>query len=445
MNRTVARRSPPVRSSVLRLIIDSVIILGATMATLLAPRAAHATFDEFADSFSPKHFQLRTEQMTLTLKGEVELELHDLEGKGGAGYDSPTDTRTLGTRSPFIEIDSFWLALRLSLSPHFAVNSVLEFDQRGARVGAVFLDARGRWPSAVSHHLEVGLHQSLVKIDRRSERYPLIATIYWRQPEVHAVYEGRLTLTPRVSLELGLSLAMMRPISFAGVQDSTAHRGTINVVAYGGARIFSGNSPIGGGRLRLEAYGLFVDGFAFVGRLSAEAGTDELRNSFANYRDLPGFNASDRQQQDRTAYWGGGRVGFDGFGLHLLVEAIASRESLLSRYGAYAQAAYEAQLRAANRLFHRLELLVRGEIYRIRRADRVQASGRALRSPAPSQAITWDYDVLTAALICTVHREVLRLRLEYSWIGEENGVAALLVPNVPLRNNELMAQLELRF
>lgn len=413
---------------------------------LLAPAPARAAFDEFADGFSPKHFELTAQDMRLTLKGEVELELHDLQGRGGPGYDSVTDTRTVGTRSPFVEIDTFWLAPRLTFPYGLAVYSILEFTQRGAGVTAVWFDVRQRGPEALEHHVEVGFHTPFVKIDRRTERYPLIATAYWREPEVHLVYEGRWTLgedpVAPPTLELGLSAAFMRPLAFASVQDASSHRGTLNIVGYGAARPFSGNAPVWGAKLHAEAWGAYATAFGFLGKLASEAGTDELRNNFGNYAALPG---ADADALDRTFRWLGGRVGYDAHGLHVVVEAIASQESLLRRWGAYAQASYELHLFGDVPLVHTVEPIVRYEVYRLLDATQVGTGGQALRSPAPSQAVTWDHDVLTAGVVVVVYRSIVRVRAEYAVLWEKNGVPALGLPDQPIRNNELLMQLEVRF
>jgi hypothetical protein len=412
---------------------------------LEGPGGAWAAFDEFSDAVAPKYFTWPAGDLSLTVKGEVELELHDLEGQGGPGYDSPTDTRTIGTRSPFVEIDLFSLALRLGFPGQLAMNAVLEFSQRSAAVGAVWLEGRIAWPGWLEHHLEAGYHTPFVKVDRRSERYPLIGTIYWREPELHLAYEARLFPGKRWGLTLGLSLAMMRPLFFAPVQESTTQKGTIQILAYGPARVFSGNAPLGGGKVGLELFGAQVLVFGFMGRLAAEAGTDELRNNFSNYQDLPGYHPEDSGQQNTTFSWYGGRAGYEAHGLHLWGEVIASRESLLRRFGVYGQLSYEIPLREADRLFHTLEPLMRLEMYRLRDTTRVTASGRALRSPAPSQALTWDFSILTAALITRIYRQMICLRLEYYWIDEANGVPALGIADEPLANNEFLAQLEFRF
>lgn len=408
------------------------------LALCLVGAPARANFDEFADSFSPKHFELRAADLTLTLKGEVELELHDLEGRGGPGYDSVTDTRTIGTRSPFVEIDTFWLAPRLGFPGGLSVYSILEFSPTRAGVTAVWLDGRRAWPAVLEHHVEIGFHTPFVKIDRRTERYPLIATAFWRESEIHAVYEARLTPTPGLTFELGLSAAFMRPLAFPSVQDGNSHRGTINIVGFGPARPFSGNAPVWGAKAHVEAFGAFATAFGYTGRLAAEAGTDALRNNLA-------LGGPEDEDLPTTSYWYGGRLGFDGDGLHAVMELIVAQDSLLRRWGAYAQISYELRLFDVQDVFHTVEPVLRYEVYRIRDADVVGPSGRALRSPAPSQAVTWDHDVFTAGLVVIVYRNIVRTRVEYAVVREHNGVPGLGLPDAPIRNDELLVQLEVRF
>ncbi len=408
--------------------------------TVLFGGPAYGAYDEFSDHHSPKNFELRAEHLTLVLKGEIELELHDLQGRGGPGFDSVTDTRTLGTRSPFVEIDTFWLAPRLEFAKSTAVNSILEFTPRGAAVSAVWFDTRLRGPADLEHHLEIGFHTPFVKIDRITERYPLIASVYWRQPEIHAAYEGRWSASDRIDFELGLSVALMRPLAFTSIQDANSRRGTINVMSYGAARPYSGNAPVWGAKVKAEAYGVGATVFGFVGRLASEAGTDELRSNFGNYSALEAGGSA----LDRTFRWFGGRLNYEGSGLRLLVEAIVSQESLLKRGGAYIQASYAVSVPWAETLLHRFEPVVRYEVYRIRNSDRVNL-GQALRSPAPSQALTWDYNILTLGLRAAVYRDLVVARFEYAWVAEINGVSGLGIANQSIRNNELLGQLELRF
>jgi hypothetical protein len=392
---------------------------------------AGASFDELSDERLPPTFSIGDESLRLVLKGEAELELHDIEGQGGVGFDSPTDTRTIGTRSPFVELDSFWLALRLSLGPYLKANSVLEFSPRGSLARSVWFEAQ--FTAWATHRLELGFNIPFVAIDRRTERYPLVASVYWRESEMHLTYEAQLALTSSTSVEAGVSLAFMRPLGFSGVQESQSQTGVIRVLAYAPARPFSGNAPVLGARAKLLSHGAFAELFGFLGSLSAEGGTDELRNNFAR------LGATDL---DTTAYWAGARVGANVAGAHLLVEGIVSRESVLLRYGGYVQLSYELQLSGTRRLLHSIEPLVRYEIYRIGTAN--EPSTR-FRSSAPSDAITWDFDVTTFAVFVGVYRHHLLLRLELYLVAEHNGAPEFNEPTIPLRNDEFLAQLELRF
>lgn len=413
----------------------------AGLAVLLAAGPA-AAFDEFADQYTPRHFMLGDETLSLTIKGELELEYHDIEGPGGPGHDSPTDTKTLGTRSPFVELDSFWLALRLGMGELVGLYSILDFSPTGARLGAVFADFRVQAPGWWSHHLEAGYHTPFVKIDRRTERYPLIASAYWREPELHLVYEGRVALARRTALELGLSLAMMRPLTATGVQDSTQQAGTINILSFGPARTFSGNGPVVGARLQFATHGVVADAFGFMGQMAAEGGTDVLRSTLPNYRYLAGGSEGSRYGD---LLWGGARLSYHGVGIHAIVEVIAAQEDLLRRYGGYAQFSYEIPLPIQSGWLPAIEPLVRVETLRIQDSTEPLDNGQALRSSAPINAVSWDYDVLTLALIARVYRDWVRVRAEYAFIQEHNGVPKLGQPDAPFANNELLLQLELRF
>ena len=409
---------------------------------LCGARPALADHDEFSDQRPPPQFVLHSEHLTLTLKGEFEIEFHDIAGRGGPGFDSPTDTLTLGTRSPFFEMDTFALALRLGLSEDVQVNSVLDFSTDGARLGAVWFDVRVPSPAWLEHHVEAGYSLPIVAMDRRTERHPLLSTCFWREPEMHLAWQGRFLPRGPVSLDLGASIAMMRPLSLAGIQDSTRHPGTLNVLSSGPAEPFSGNEPVGGGRVRLIAFGAFMDAVGFFGRLADAGGTDVLRSAFSRYRNLPGYDEETGGSRDFR--WAGGRVGYRGHGVHAWVEGISSREGLLERDGLHAQASLVIPLGPAL-LIDAVEPLVRWERAWIRDSDAVLDNGQALRSPALIDAVAWDWEIWTFALITELHRHFAKLRIEYALIDEDNGVSQLDLPSEPFLNDELVVQLELRF
>ncbi|HCF60651.1 MAG TPA: hypothetical protein DFS52_21955 [Myxococcales bacterium] len=407
---------------------------------LLVPARARASFDEFSDDRAPAHLELQSDRLSLQLKGELKLGLHDIEGSGGPGRDSPTDTRTLGTRSPIVEIDAFWLRLRFGLGSGLGVFSLLDFTS-GGEVDSAWLDYRFGSPS-LSHHLQLGYQPPIVAIDRRTERYPLTATSYWRESELHLAYELAFAPSDRVVLEAGASLAMMRPLGFAGLQQSQSQAGTINLLASGSAQPFSGNGPVGGGRLKLTAFGVWLEAFGFLGKLAAQGGTDVLRSGFPGYRELPGYSEED--SGSASFGWAGGRIGYTGHGVFALAEVIASREGLLRRVGGYAQLSYRFELSETRDWLRALEPLVRYEVYRLLGSTEPHA-GRALRSPAVINAVSWDWDVLTLAVALEAWRDLFFVRLEYFRIDESNGVPALDIPDEPLRNNELLLLAAFRF
>ena len=420
--------------------LSAALALGALLQCLTPAVAAER--DEFDDRRAPPHFVLTSEHLTLTLKGELEVELHDLQGQGGPGFDSPTDTLTIGTRSPFVELDAFWLALRLNFGGGVSVNSVLEFSTTGARLGAVWADLRVAAPCWLEHHVELGFALPIAAIDRRTERYPLLATQLWREPEMHLAWEGRAWADGPVTVDLGLSLAFMRPLRLAGVQDSTSQPGTINVLAAGPAAPFSGNGPVGGGRLRLSSYGAFLEVYGFLGELADQGGTDVLRSALSSYRQLPGY---DQETGGSHAFhWVGGRLGYVDHGVYVWAEGALSREGLLERRGLYVQASVAIPL-GLETVLHTLEPLLRWERVGLVGSTEVLPSGRALRSPALIDAVAWDWEVWTAALALAIYRDFVLLRAELAFIFEDNGVPALGIPDEPFRNDEFTLQVQLRF
>ena len=97
------------------------------------------------------------------------------------------------------------------------------------------------------------------------------------------------------------------------------------------------------------------------------------------------------------------------------------------------------------RLIDAVEPLVRWERAWIRDSDAVLDNGQALRSPALIDAVAWDWEIWTFALITELHRHFAKLRIEYALIDEDNGVSQLALPSEPFLNDELVVQLELRF
>lgn len=367
----------------------------------------------------------------VVLHGELEVEVHDLSGKGGPGFDSATDTRTVYTRSPYGEIDAGYVSGAVEVAPDTAATLAVDLDPLGARLVIASVDWRR--VGAVTHELFAGFDRPAVALDRRTERYPLIASSYWRSPALHVRYDAS-SARGRWRVHAGGHAGFLRPLGSAPVQDSTAFDTTIRVLAWAPGRPMPGVGPEVGAWLGGGVGWAFVEGFVFAGRLGAEGGTDALRSEFPTLSD-PGA--------DRATGWAGARVGFDGAVAHTWAEAIVSREGPIHRAGGYAQGSVTIPLRDGPFLAS-AEPLLRGEVYTLPGAG-LSDGGGALRSPAPSNAVTWDYAALTAAVAVDLYAPTLRARLEYAVIRERNGVPDLALPNTPFPNDEWLVQLEAGF
>lgn len=411
------------------------------LALLATP--AHAGWDAFEERRFPTRFELvGKDGLRLVLKGRGELSLRDIEGAGGDGRDSATDTVTLGTRSPTVRLDRVQLALRLETDAGLAFYSELNFDDRAARARGAWFDWHGAL-AGLDAHVEAGLNVPFVAVNDRTRREPLTSRVYWGRREVHLTAEvGRRHGALR--WQLGLSAAVMRPLGTAPVNDAT-RQGTLSLLVASDAEPFGGNAPVFGARLALGYGGLHLEGFGFAGQLGAERGYEELRARIANYSLLPDFNRADPRDQRDTFWWAGGRLTAERWGLALVLEAIESEESLLRRRAGYAQLGYVWDPRPGARWLATVEPHARAEYYRIVDADLALTGGRALRAVDPSQALTWDWNVITVGLTVQLYRDLIRLHLEHSFISEHNDAPAVGQRQRSVRNDENVAQVELRF
>ena len=399
-----------------------------------------AAFDEFDTVHAPPRFTLSGEDLTLEIKGRARLGLHDLQGEGGPGYDSPTDTATIGTRSPFVELDSFELAFRLNWQELLWLNTNVAFTTDGASLGAIYFEYKQELETWFSHGAEIGYQNSIVATHRHTVRYPLIATQYWKNPEYHAVYGARFEPGENTAIVLYAALSMMRPLKSEPIHGSATYAGALKTLSYGAAKAFSGNSVAGTALLRFSTHGFTAEGFGHVGQIATKNGINTLIADFPYYRALAGF---DPEANTSLVWWAGGRLAYDGYGVHLMAEAIASKEQHLERAGMYVQASYTYK-RDAN-YFNTFEILGRYEQTWLLDADKPIDAAHALRTPEINNAISWDHRIVTLAARLNIIGDILSLRLEYSFFMEENGIPDLGIATVPFDDNELLLQIEARY
>ena len=404
------------------------------------PSAAHA-YDVFADTRSKARFALVSDDgLRLVIKGNARFGLYDLEGDGGFGTDSATDTATIGTRSAYAALDRARLAFRLETPTPLAFYSSLRFTPGGTYVEGAWVDVRHAFASGLALHGELGLHVPLAATDRKTIRKSIAERIYWDQPEMHAALEVSLPLGP-LKAWLGGSAAMMRPLGLTAVNDASDRGSTLAVVYNKLADSFSGIEPVFGlrGGVSLFDDALSLEGFAYLGTLSRESGTAELGNNIPYYTPRA---QRDALNADTTYRWGGGRLDLDLGGFEYRIEAIASTESKLERWTAYTQAGYRITPGISEDWLTTIAPRVRLETYRI-------IDGARLRVEAPNKGLTWDWDIVTLALETAIYRDIVTLHVEYSLIGEiveGDGAAPLAgLGSDHFENNEFTAQFELRF
>ena len=405
------------------------------------PVTAHA-FDEFDATHAPARFSIdATEDIGLDIKGRMRISLHDLQGEGGPGYDSPTDTATIGTRSPFVALDSFELSFRGHWKDLLWINANVAFLTDDTYLSAIYFEYKSELTDWFSQGVEIGYQNSIVATNRHTVRYPLIATNYWRNSEYHVAYGGKFNLAKDTSIALYASLGMMRPLKSEPIHGSSVYKGTFSTLAYGPAQAFSGNSPTGTALLRFYTHGFDLDLFGFVGELTTQYGIHTLISDFTYYRLDPDFDAN---ETEALAYWYGGRLSYEFEGFHIMGEVIASHEHLLDRVGMYVQAGYN-WTRDGAFWVNEIEFVARYEQTWLLHSTELFDEKHALRSPETNNAITWDYKILTLALKADIVSDFVALRLEYSLIWEENGVPALDIASEEISNNEFLLQIEARY
>ena len=224
-----------------------------TLTTILAslPIAAAlnatdaAAFDEFDTEHAPPRFTLDAHDFTLELKGRARIGLHDLQGDGGPKYDSPTDTATIGTRSPFVELDSFDLSFRVNWQEIIWLNTNISFLTDSTSLSAIYFEYKDNLETWFSHGAELGYQTPVIATDRHTVRYPLIAINYWKNSEYHAAYGAKFIFDEESSMTLYGSVGFMRPLKLEPIHGSPTYAGSYSTLSYGSAKPYSGNSASG--------------------------------------------------------------------------------------------------------------------------------------------------------------------------------------------------------
>ncbi len=354
----------------------------------------------------------------IQFSGEVEMEFVDVEGKGGISNRELTYQK-VDNRSPHMRIDKAILATKIFYSENLTYEIEFRFVDKKGKTNVDKHYARLKLPSLFTR-LELGKNRPFVKADRRTEGYPLIGTAYWKGREYHITSETKYPLSEDMDLIAGASFAMKRPI---GIDDAAEDK-SFNMLVYGDHINETGQTFEYGGKLGLESFGFSALGWCYLGEL-----IDNYDFGLQTLAGIPGYPELGNNK-DKTHYWYGGRVGFDGFNIHARGEYIKSMDGLLPRFGYYAEGSYYCTLISDFLPVKGIEPFVRYG------ALNVKDVARALGHPK-----TWDRQMTTLAMITHIDNYLL-LKIEYYLLSEKTGGVP---PEDKVKDDHLLIQINFMF
>jgi len=364
-----------------------------------------------------KNYLFATESgLGIQLGGEVEMEFVDVEGKGGFSNQDQTFQK-VKYRSPHMRIDKAVLSTKIFYSENLTYEIEFRFGDDGTRVDKHF--ARLQVP-ALYTRFELGKNRPFIKTDRRTEGYPLIGTAFWKGREYHLTSETKYPLQDNVELLAGASFAMKRPIG----TDDAAEDKSFKMLVYDDYADKDGQTFEYGGMLGLEAFGFSAMGWYYTSELIDDFDWKiQLKQNLQDYTSLG-------DPTDKTHYWYGGRVGYDGCGIHLRGAYIESMDGNLPRLGYYAEGSYLITDVPDFLGIEGLEPFVRyGELD-------IWDHPEQLGNPN-----TWDRQMTTLAFLTHID-DNLRLKFEYYILTENTGGAA---PEDKVKDDQLLVQINFNF
>ena len=377
----------------------------------------------------------------IEVSGEVEVELIDVEGKGGAQYRDEF-IQKVDYRSPFVEIDKTVLDFKLLYTKNLTYNFSLRFDDDGAYADKHFLKYKKN-----NSVLEFGKNRPLIALKRNTEGYPLIGTAYWKGRQYHLDYEKRFS-----SFSFGTSIALKRLIGY----DAAAEDKSFEMMVYDDAKKIDGQTLEFGFRAESSFEPFKVQGWYYFGKLvDDEEWKARLHYDFDYYARI-----EDDQVLSNDAYvghfWFGGRAEFSLSNVLTRAEYIFSEDGFLPRHGYYLETSTKVNLFSLENIF----LLVRiGElkIDPMRLTNSVLNPYRNSKSydkslldveenndkrfyPLLKDPQTWDRRLITLALGYDL-TSYAKLRFEYYILNEETNDATQ--PSVD--DDQMLIQLKFNF
>jgi len=372
----------------------------------------------------------------IEISGEVEVELIDVEGRGGTLYRDEF-IQKVDYRSPFVEIDKTVLDFKLLYTDNLTYNFSLRFDDNGAYADKHFLKyQRG------SSKLEFGKNRPLIALKRKTEGYPLIGTAYWKGRQYHLDYQRNFKTS-----SAGISVALKRLINY----DAAAEDESFEMMVYDDAEKIDGQTIEFGMRAEKTFEPLKIQGWYYWGKLvDDEEWKKRLHYDFDYYA-----NIEDDQTLSDSAYvghfWFGGRAELLLGEVLSRAEYIYSEDGFLPRHGYYVETSTSFSLLSLNNIFALLrfgELKIdpmrltdtfmnpyRNEYKKILLENDDEDDERFY--PLLKDPQTWNRTMITFALGYDI-TSYAKLKFEYYILNEKTG-------GKDVKDNQILVQLKLNF
>ena len=372
----------------------------------------------------------------IEISGEVEVELIDVEGRGGTRYRDEF-IQKVDYRSPFVEIDKTVLDFKLLYTDNLTYNFSLRFDDNGAYADKHFLKyQRG------SSTLEFGKNRPLIALKRKTEGYPLIGTAYWKGRQYHLDYQRNFKTS-----SAGISVALKRLINY----DAAAEDESFEMMVYDDAEKIDGQTIEFGMRAEKTFKPFKIQGWYYWGKLvDDEEWKKRLHYDFDYYA-----NIEDDQTLSDSAYvghfWFGGRAELLLGRVLSRAEYIYSEDGFLPRHGYYFETSTSFSLLPLNNIFALLrfgELKIdpmrltdtfmnpyRNDYIKILLENDDEDDERFY--PLLKDPQTWNRTMVTFALGYDI-TSYAKLKFEYYILNEKTGGGGV-------DDNQMLVQLKLNF
>ena len=358
--------------------------------------------------------------------GEIETEFVDVEGPGGFSNQDLTYNK-VKNRSPHMRIDKAVLSTRINYSENLYYKFELRFGDKRANVDKHY--ARWELPSFRTL-VELGKNKPMIATKRQTEGYPLIGTAFWKGREYHITSKTQYKFGENIEADLGLSIAMKRPLG----TDDAAEDKSFKMMVYNDYEDRDGQTFEYGGSLGLKAFGVSADGWYYTGKLIDDYDWKYNLGFLPGYDDIA--NSKDEwEEDDKTHWWYGGRVGVEQKNIHIRAEYINALDGLLPRNGFYVEGSYRIPLNQIKSV----EPLIRfGNLNILRHEE-------TMGDPQP-----WDREMITLAFLLRLN-DYLTVKTEYYFLNESTGGSKTTdsagndVDNTRVNDNHFLVQLKFEF